>query len=103
MTNGQIIIAVIVYLFLFELALSFSFLGLTKKKLPGILKLQHKAWLKFSHVFGEIMSKIILTILWIVGFGPYAIVWKIIHLKKKKKDTYWIEFSDENNSLKYPF
>ena len=101
--TSTIVIAVIVYLFLFELALSLKWVPLTEEKLPLPLKLQHKAWEKFSHVLGIIMSKIILSVLWIVGFGPYAIFWRLGHLREKKKDTYWVEISHENASMKYSF
>ncbi len=51
-------------------------------------------WKKFSHVLGIVMSFIILTILWIVGFGIYAVILKIITLPKrfqKEPHTYWID------------
>lgn len=102
-TTTTVIIAVIVYLFLFELALSLKWIPVTEEKLPLPFKMQHKAWEKFSHVLGLIMSKIILTLLWIVGFGPYAIVWRLAHLKSKKKDSYWVEIDNEHNNLKYSF
>jgi len=64
-------------------------------------------WKKFSHVLGIIMSFIILTILWIVGFGLYAIILKIITLPKrfaKKPDSYWIDVQPTTvESLKHQF
>ncbi|MBI3331830.1 hypothetical protein HYZ99_02610, partial [Candidatus Peregrinibacteria bacterium] len=42
------------------------------------------AWMAFSHALGMVMSKIILTILWVVGFGLYGIVLKVIGLFQKK-------------------
>lgn len=54
----------------------------------------YKAWMKFSHILGRIMSWILLTILWIVGFGIYGIVMKLVKLFKPKPHrvaTYWIE------------
>ncbi|PIP65554.1 hypothetical protein COW95_01155, partial [Candidatus Peregrinibacteria bacterium CG22_combo_CG10-13_8_21_14_all_49_11] len=63
-------------------------------------------WMKFSHVLGMIMSKIILTVLWIVGFGTYGICLKVIYLfkKEKKTDTYWLDTEqDFENSMKYQF
>ncbi|MBT3293284.1 hypothetical protein HN512_02880 [Candidatus Peregrinibacteria bacterium] len=102
-TTSIIIIGVIVYLFLFELILSLKFIKITEDNLPPPFNVQHKAWMKFSHILGIIMSKIILSILWIVGFGLYAIIWRLCHLKKKKKDSYWVEISKEGNSMKYSF
>ena len=64
-------------------------------------------WKKFSHYLGIIMSFIILTILWIVGFGLYAIVLKIITIPKrfhKEPESYWIETEPTTvDSLKHQF
>lgn len=53
------------------------------------------------------MSTIILTILWIVGFGIYAIILKIISIPtlfRKKPETYWINVKPETaETMKYPF
>tara|TARA_Y100000310_G_scaffold310740_1_gene356279 strand:+ start:529 stop:840 length:312 start_codon:yes stop_codon:yes gene_type:complete len=103
MTTGQIILAVIAYLFLFEVALTIKKLGIKEEKLIPPFSWQHAIWLKFSHGLGIVMSKLILTILWIVGFGPYAIVWKLGHLKKKKSDTYWVKVDNEKADMKYSF
>jgi hypothetical protein len=75
-------------------------------KLPAPLRWLKKGWMAFSHVLGLVMSKIILTILWIVGFGMYAIVLKILHLVsfRKKPETYWVDTpKDFENSMKYQF
>ncbi|MCK5017383.1 MAG: hypothetical protein KAS32_09980 [Candidatus Peribacteraceae bacterium] len=102
-TASYIIIGVIAYIFIFELILSFKILGLNENKLPLPLNLQHSIWMKFSHFLGIVMSKIILTILWIIGFGPYAIIWKLGHLRKRKEKSYWVEISKEDNDMKYSF
>lgn len=59
----------------------------------------------FSHVLGRIMSAILLTILWVVVFGIYAIAFKIIRLfsKTSGKDTYWIDVSNERTDMRYQF
>jgi hypothetical protein len=75
-------------------------------KLPPPLNWLYSLWMKFSHILGMIMSRIILTLLWIVGFGIYGIVMKIINLFKSKKspDTYWRDPpTDFENSMKYQF
>ena len=61
--------------------------------LPPPLSWLWEGWKLFSHTFGRVMSFIILTILWIIGFGVYGIALKIINLfqKKTKPDTYWID------------
>lgn len=51
-------------------------------------------WKKFSHILGIIMSFLILSILWIVGFGLYGIILKIITLPNKFKpehESYWLD------------
>ncbi|PIR53740.1 hypothetical protein COU75_04475 [Candidatus Peregrinibacteria bacterium CG10_big_fil_rev_8_21_14_0_10_42_8] len=67
----------------------------------------YSLWKKFSHVFGTVMSFIILTVLWIIGFGIYAIILKIITLPKrfqKAPDTYWIDTEPTtNDSMKHQF
>ncbi|MDP7477042.1 MAG: hypothetical protein QF442_01180, partial [Candidatus Peribacteraceae bacterium] len=47
-----------------------------ESKLPPPISWIYALWKKFSHVLGIIMTFIILTVLWIVGFGVYAIVMK---------------------------
>ena len=64
-----------------------------ERKLPPPISWIYALWKKFSHVLGIIMSFLILTILWIVGFGMYAIVIRVITLPKRFKaepDSYWI-------------
>ena len=54
-----------------------------------------------------VMSKIILTILWIVGFGTYGIVIQTIGLFAKKQSnpaTYWVDTPEDfKDSMKYQF
>lgn len=74
--------------------------------LPPPFSWLYKGWMVFSHLLGMIMSKIILTLLWIVGFGLYAIVLKAINLVKKEppKITYWqIPPEEFEGRLKYQF
>ncbi|OGJ60768.1 hypothetical protein A3C37_02675 [Candidatus Peribacteria bacterium RIFCSPHIGHO2_02_FULL_53_20] len=74
-------------------------------KLPAPLKKVYNLWMRFSHVLGRIMSTILLTILWVVVFGIYAIVLKIMHIfsKAPSKDTYWIDVSKESTDMRYQF
>ena len=63
-------------------------------RLPAPIKILYGLWKKFAHVLGVIMSFLILTILWVVGFGVYAIVLKVITLPNRfrsKPNSYWIE------------
>ena len=51
-------------------------------------------WKKFSHLLGIIMSFLILSVLWIVGFGIYGIILKIITLPntfKSEPESYWLD------------
>jgi hypothetical protein len=62
-------------------------------KLPPPLSWLWAAWKKFGEILGKIMSKIILTVLWIVGFGLYGIIRKVAVLFMKKegfKESYWV-------------
>ncbi|OGJ57122.1 hypothetical protein A2635_01275 [Candidatus Peribacteria bacterium RIFCSPHIGHO2_01_FULL_51_9] len=75
-------------------------------RLPPPLNWLWGLWKKFSHILGMVMSWIILTILWIVGFGSYAILMKLIRVfqPKKSPESYWIETDpDFENSMKYQF
>lgn len=67
----------------------------------------YSLWKKFSHVLGIIMSFLILTILWVIGFGIYAIILKIITFPKRfSKDphSYWIEVEPTTpESMKHQF
>ncbi len=74
-------------------------------RIPTPLKGVYDLWMRFSHILGRIMSTILLTILWIVMFGLYAIVLKIMQLfsKTSKKDTYWIDVGNDNTDMQYQF
>ena len=74
-------------------------------KLPPPLNWLWKGWMLFAETLGKIMSWIILTILWIVGFGIYGIIMKVLMLfKRKEADTYWVDPPKEfENSMKYQF
>lgn len=74
--------------------------------LPPPFSWLYRGWMAFSHVLGMIMSAIILTILWIVGFGFYAIALKVANLMKRKqpKPSYWeIPPEEFEGRLKYQF
>ena len=70
-----------------------------------LLKKLYQGWMAFSHILGRIMSTILLTILWVVVFGIYAIVLKIMKLfsKKPSTDTYWIDVSQDSTDMRYQF
>ena len=67
--------------------------------LPPPLSWFYEAWLEFSRVLGMIMSWIILTILWIVGFGIYGVIRKIIRIfiKEPVRQTYWLDAAQDTD------
>ncbi len=58
-----------------------------------VLEPLYAAWMTFAHALGWVNGRIILTVLYIVIFGPYAIVRAIGRLASPRKTatTYWIE------------
>ena len=75
-------------------------------QLPPPISWAWEGWKMFSHAFGRVMSFIILTVLWIVGFGTYGIVLKVIGLFKKEetKASYWVDLEPMGeDSLKHQF
>ena len=86
------------------LALVLVLLDTFYSKLPKALQKAFDLWMKFAHALGYVMSRVILTILWIVVFGPYAIIWKLTHRQKKNPDSYWIEIDKSvEQKLEYQF
>jgi len=66
--------------------------------------------MKFAHYLGKINSWILLTIMYFIAVGVYAIVLRIIKIlvwpfKKRDVETYWIERKEsfDPESFKYPF
>lgn len=74
-------------------------------KLPKPLQLLWDGWMKLSHFIGLIMSSIILTVLWVVVFGMYAVVIKIVKIfgKPPKQTTYWWDVSQEHSDFQHQF
>lgn len=76
-------------------------------RLPPPLKWLYALWKKFSEVLGTIMSFLILTVLWIVGFGVYAIILQVMTFPKRfaaKPATYWIDAEPTTvESMKHQF
>ena len=57
-----------------------------------------------SHAIGLVMSSIILSIIWIVVYGAYAIVIKVIGLGSKKSPaSYWADVSEETPDFSHQF
>ena len=74
------------------------------ERLPKPLQLLYDLWEKFAHALGAVMSRVILTILWIIGFGPYALVYKLTRKKEQPKETYWIDVPEDTHAnLRHQF
>lgn len=75
--------------------------------LPFPVRALWRGWMAFSHILGMIMSTIILTILWIVGFGLYAVILRIVTLPnrfRKPPDSYWLDAKPASvEEMRYPF
>lgn len=51
-------------------------------------------WMAVSRFIGTIMGFILLAVLWVVVFGLYAIVWKIVHAAARRETgSTWIAVS----------
>lgn len=75
-------------------------------KLPPPFSWLWNAWMAFAHVLGRVMSFLILTVLWIIGFGIYGIVMKLVRLVKRTppSGSYWIDAPEEiEGGMKYQF
>lgn len=76
-------------------------------RLPPPISWIYALWKKFSHVLGTVMSFIILSILWFIGFGIYAVILKIITLPKRfagEPATFWIDSEQTTiESMKHQF
>ncbi|MAE68496.1 MAG: hypothetical protein QF793_03110 [Candidatus Peribacteraceae bacterium] len=78
-----------------------------EEKLPPPVSWIYAVWKKFSHILGVIMSFLILTVLWIIGFGIYAIITKIVTFPSRCKPdpkSYWINCEPTTvESMKHQF
>ena len=82
-----------------------NFLGLLNVK---ILTPLNKAWIKFGEILGSIVSPIVMAIIFFGIITPTGLLLKLIgkdvlKLKQNKKDTYWTEKDNSNNSMKNQF
>ncbi len=73
-------------------------------RIPAPLQPAYDAWMAFSKALGRVMSFIILTVLWVVGFGIYGIVKKIMNVVTAKSQTnsYWLP-ADVNTDMNRQF
>jgi len=83
----------------------FLLLGLFNSK---ILTPLNKIWFKFGMILGNIVSPIVMGLVYFCVVTPIAIMMRllgkdILNIKKNKKKTYWIEKSSLKNTMKNQF
>jgi hypothetical protein len=61
-----------------------------------------KAFLQLSERFGNMLSRGLLTLLYLVLLGPFALVYRLVadplHLRRRKKGN-WTTWTTRNDSL----
>ena len=92
-------------LWAFTISLLFLILGLLNAK---ILTPLNKMWIKFGEILGNIISPLVMGIIFFGIVTPTGLLLKLIgkdvlKLKQNKKDTYWTEKDNSNNSMKNQF
>ena len=83
----------------------FLFLGIINSKLLTPL---NKIWFKIGILLGNIISPIVMGIIFFLVVTPTSIIMKILrkdllNLKKNNKNSYWIEKRKQNSSMKKQF
>jgi len=87
------------------ISIIFLILGLLNSK---ILSPLNKIWFKFGIILGNVISPIIMGIIFFLIVTPTSIVMRILgknllNLKKNNKDSYWIERSKIKSKMKDQF
>ena len=86
-------------------SISFLVLGIINSK---ILTPLNNLWFKFGLFLGKIVSPIVMGIIFFFIVTPTGIIMRIIgkdilNLKRNNLNTYWIEKTNENSSMKNQF
>ena len=92
---------------LWSLIISFIFLILGMIN-SSILTPLNKIWFKFGILLGNIISPIVMAIVFFVVVAPTGIIMRIlrkdlISLKKNNKNSYWIEKKSQMTSMRNQF
>lgn len=71
------------------------------QSLKAALRPLYDAWMTFAHVLGWINGRIILTALYVVVIGPYAVVRRIglVFTRRSAPSTYWRLREAEKHTL----
>jgi len=83
----------------------FLILGIIKSR---ILTPLNKAWFKIGILLGNIISPIIMGIIFFLVVTPTSLIMRILgkdllNLKKNNKNSYWIEKKNQNSRMKNQF
>lgn len=65
-----------------------------------------KGWMAVSHSVGLIFSSILLTLLWLLGIGSYAVIFMVFNIfhRKTPSQTYWLPTpKNSTHDLEHPF
>ena len=87
------------------ISIIFLILGLINSRILAPL---NKLWFKFGIFLGNIISPIVMGIIYFVVVTPIALVLKLLNkdvltLKKTKNSSYWINKEKYNSSMKNQF
>ena len=87
---------------LLTMSIVFLILGLINSK---ILTPLNKIWFKFGILLGNVVSPIIMGIIFFLIATPTSIIMKLLgkdllNLKKNNNDSYWIEKNNQKSKMK---
>lgn len=76
--------------------------------MKNVWKLFMKYWMKFAHLLGTVNGFIIVSVIYIVVLGIYALPYRLWRLTKKRKfvNSYWQKKEHtalDNESITYQF
>tara|TARA_B110001450_G_C17645026_1_gene490851 strand:- start:1443 stop:1832 length:390 start_codon:yes stop_codon:yes gene_type:complete len=87
------------------ISLVFLILGFLK---PNLLTPLNKVWTKFGMLLGNLISPIIMGIIFFLVVTPIALIMRILgkdllNLRKSNHDTYWIKKNNLKSSMQNQF
>ena len=87
------------------ISIVFLILGITNSK---ILSPLNKVWFKIGILLGNIISSIVMGIIFFLVVTPTSLIMKILgkdllNLKKNTKNSYWIEKKNQKSRMKNQF
>ena len=87
------------------ISIIFLILGILNSKLLTPL---NKIWFKFGLLLGNIISPIVMGLVFFLVVLPTGIIMKLLgkdllNLKKSKQKTYWIQKNNQNSKMKNKF